>query len=534
MPVFLLDYLYHTEKVQSFFPSALSLDPPPLREVHLPPPLLSHRGALVAALQRQNRLWGAAARTFENLDRLAKSHCFAVVTGQQVGLFTGPSYTIYKALTAIKLAELYKRQGIETVPVFWMATEDHDVEEVSRTQIVGSDAAFSPVRYAGRSEDYQQSVGSITFTHSIEDSLRQFLEALPDSEFKPELAARLRRAYRQGNSYARAFAEIVCFLFSKYGLILLDPQDPALKKLAKPVFLRAANAWPELRRLLQNRNEQLDRAGYPPQVSTEAGASFLFVEEGGKRRGVVGTGDGFSLKGTSMVIGGLQKIIEQAPEKISPNVLFRPIVQDFLLPTLTYVAGPSEVAYHAQLSPLYQALGGEMPRIFPRASITVIEKRVEKLLAKYRLDFRDLFQGSQPLLKRIIERSVNQELSVKFDRLEGDFAHRLGEMEEPLKAVDPTLVGALKTARQKIQYQLGNLRAKFVGAESRQQEVLTRQVESVVTMLCPLKILQERQINIFYFLSRYGLDFLAQLYDTIDLASPDHRLFYLSELADVD
>ena len=530
----MLDYIYHAEKVQSFFPRALSLGPDRPTEVNLLPPCLSHRGPLVAALQRQNRLWGAGAKTFENLDRLAKDQCFAVVTGQQVGLFTGPIYTIYKALTAIKLAELYRHWGIEAVPVFWMATEDHDIDEVNRAQIVTADSTLRSVQYAGRSEDYQQPVGPITFTHSIEDSLRQFLQALPESEFKPVLADRLKRAYRERNSYAQAFAEIACFLFSEYGLILMDPRDPAFKEMAKPLYLQAASAWPELGRLLERRNEQLARAGYPTQVSVEAGSSFLFVEVEGKRRGVVGTSDDFSLKGTSAELGDLTALIEQHPERISPNVLFRPIVQDFLLPTLAYVAGPSEIAYYAQLSPLYRALGREMPGTVLRGSITVIEKRIEKLLAKYQLGFCDLFRGSGLLLKQVVESVVNQALSSEFDRLESDFSSRLGEMEDPLKSLDPTLVGSLKTARKKIHYQLENLRAKFVGAESRQQEILTRQVESVLTMLYPLKGLQERRINVFYFLSRYGLDFLARLYDAIDLSSPDHRLLYLSDLADAD
>lgn len=533
-PTLLLDYLYHPEKVQPFFPGPLSLERPLPTKIGPPPRFSGHRSLLVAALRRQNQLWGAGAQTFENLDRLSKDHCLAVVTGQQVGLFTGPVYTIYKALTAVKLAGLYRHRGIDAVPVFWMASEDHDIDEVNRTQIVAADSTLRSVQFAARSGDDQRSVGPITFPHSIEDFLGHFLEALPNSEFKSVLSARLKQAYRGGNSYARAFAEIVCFLFSEYGLILLDPQDSAFKEMAKPAFLKIASAWPELDRLLRSRNERLAHAGYPPQVSTEAGASFLFLEEEGKRRGLVGTRDGFSLKGTSRVLAELQTVISQAPEKISPNVLFRPIVQDFLLPTLAYVAGPSEVAYYAQLSPLYQTLGREMPAIVPRASITVIEKRMEKLLVKYRLGFCDLFQGSQPLLRHIIESAVNQELSSKFDRLESDISSRLSRMEGPLKSVDPTLVGSLGTARKKIQYQLGNLRAKFVGAESRQREILTRQVESVSAMLFPLKGLQERQINVFYFLSRYGPDFLAQLYDAIDLSSPDHQLLYLSELADVD
>ena len=526
-PALLLDYLYHAEKVQPFFPgvsgSAFSGTPEPDNSW----PRLAHRAALVEALKRQNRQWGASAKTMENLDLLAGDRCRAVVTGQQVGLFSGPAYTIYKALTAVKLAETYRRQGVDAVPVFWMATEDHDLEEVGQTWILTADSTLKSVQFAQQAQGNRLPVGSISLDPSIGSHLDQFLRGLPDSEFKPVLAARLKRVYREGNTFGQAFAELVSFLLSEYGLILLDPREPHLKKMAKPVFLQAAESWVKLDSLLKGRNQQLARAGYTAQVGGEAGTSFLFWEQDGKRRGVVGTRDGFALKGSSEGLPDLRGLIERAPEQISPNVLFRPVVQDFLLPTLAYVAGPSEVAYYAQISPLYQALGRVMPPVVLRASITVIERRVQKLLAKYQMEFRDLFQGNQAMLKKIVERTVNQEVSARFDRLEREFDNRLGEMREPLKSVDPTLVGALGTARKKIQYQLENLRAKFVGAESRQQEILTRQVDSLLRTLYPSGGLQERQINIFYFLSRYGPEFLDELHDAIDLSAPDHKLLYL-------
>lgn len=526
-PALLLDYLYHSEKVQSFFPGVSGSEFSGTPEPGGPGPRLAHRAPLVETLKRQNRLWGASAKTMENLDRLAGDRCRAVVTGQQVGLFTGPAYTIYKALTAVRLAEAYRRRGMEAVPVFWMATDDHDLEEVGRTWILAADSTPKPVQFAQKSEGNRLPVGPIAFDPSIAGHLDPFLQSLPDSEFKPVLAARLKRVYREGNTFGEAFAEVVSFLLSEYGLILLDPRDPTLKKMARPVFLQVAEAWEKLEELLGDRNRQLAGAGYSPQVSREAGTSFLFWELDGKRRGVVGARGGFSLRGNSELLLDLRDLIERAPEQVSPNVLLRPVVQDFLLPTLAYVAGPSEVAYYAQISPLYHALGRVMPPVVPRAGFTVIERRMQKLLAKYRLEFCDLFRGSQALLKQIVEGTVNQELGTRFDRLESAIDSRLGEMEEPLKSVDPTLVGALGTARKKIRYQLENLRSKFVSAESRRREILTRQVDSLLTTLYPSGGFQERQLSIFHFVSRYGPEFLEELYDAIDLSDPDHKLIYL-------
>ncbi len=526
-PALLLDYLYHSEKVQSFFPGVSGSEFSGTPEPGGPGPRLAHRASLVDTLKRQNRLWGASAKTMENLDRLAGDRCRAVVTGQQVGLFTGPAYTIYKALTAVRLAEAYRRRGMEAVPVFWMATDDHDLEEVGRTWILAADSTPKSVQFAQKSEGNRLPVGPIAFDPSIAGHLDQFLQSLPDSEFKPVLAARLKRVYREGNTFGEAFAEVVSFLLSEYGLILLDPRDPTLKKMARPVFLQVAEAWEKLEELLGDRNRQLAGAGYSPQVSREAGTSFLFWELDGKRRGVVGARGGFSLRGNSELLLDLRDLIEGAPEQVSPNVLLRPVVQDFLLPTLAYVAGPSEVAYYAQISPLYHALGRVMPPVVPRAGFTVIERRMQKLLAKYRLEFCDLFRGSQALLKQIVEGTVNQELGTRFDRLESAIDSRLGEMEEPLKSVDPTLAGALGTARKKIRYQLENLRSKFVSAESRRREILTRQVDSLLTTLYPSGGFQERQLSIFHFVSRYGPEFLEELYEAIDLSDPDHKLIYL-------
>ena len=526
-PALLLDYLYHAGKVQSFFPWISGSEFSGTPQSGGPFPRLAHRAPLVEALKRQNRRWGASAKTMENLDRLAGDRCRAVVTGQQVGLFTGPAYTIYKALTAVKLAEAYRRRGVDAVPVFWMATEDHDLEEVGRTWILAADSTLESVQYAQESEGNRLPVGPIAFGPSIAGHLDRFLQGLPDSEFKPVLAARLKRVYREGNTFGEAFAQVVSFLLSEYGLILLDPREPSLKQMAKPVFLQAVEAWEKLDELLGGRIRQLAGAGYSPQVSREAGTRFLFWEQDGERRGVVGTREGFSLRGSSELLADFRGLIERAPEQVSPNVLFRPVVQDFLLPTLATVAGPSEVAYHAQISPLYHALGRAMPPVVPRAGFTVIDRRMQKLLAKYRLEFCDLFRGSQAMLKQIVEGTVNQEVGDSFDRLESAIDRRLGEMEEPLKSVDPTLVGALGTARKKIQYQLANLRSKFVSAESRRREILTRQLNSLLTTLYPSGGFQERHVNIFYFLSRYGPEFLEELYDAIDLSDPDHKLIYL-------
>jgi bacillithiol synthase len=524
-----LDYLYNFLKVQPFFPSPYTLENFKKENVSSSAIELEHRLELCRILESQNRSLGAGARTLENLERLKDSDCFAVVTGQQVGLFTGPAYTIYKALTAVKLAMHYTCRGVKAVPLFWMATEDHDIAEVDHCYMVDGDSFPYQIRYEGRPDDQQKPVGKVVFTDSIKTPLERFLELLPNSEFKQEMSQKLAGSYKTGNTFAAAFGEVFSYLFSNYGLILIDPQDERLKRLVKPLFQRVLLNSQKYQSLMAARSQQLVSAGYHAQVLIEEGATSLFLEEEGKRRALVRENTHLKTKGSDHLLtrDELLWIIQRAPQSLSPNVVLRPITQDFLLPTLSYVAGPSEIAYLAQVGPLYGELGMKMPIIFPRSSFSIIEKKTNKVLQKYRLGFCDLFQGSETIMEKIIETSLDQTVAQKFDRIESEIGRMLSELDAPLKAVDPTLADALKTAQRKVQYQLSHLRTKFVRAEAKHHEIVTKQIERTLAMLYPMKSLQERQINIFYFLSRYGMDFLAQLYEEIDLTDPDHRLVYL-------
>jgi bacillithiol biosynthesis cysteine-adding enzyme BshC len=526
-----LDYLYDFAKVKPFFPFPYSLETYRKESLALDDLGIDHREELCRILEDQNRSLGAGSRTLENIARLRDADCYAVVTGQQVGLFTGPAYTIYKALTAIKLATHYACRGVKAVPVFWMATEDHDLAEVDHCALLDGESTIRTIRYEEVSEDQHRPAGKVQFNSSIDEVRRQFLELLPHSEYQQDIARCLEGAYQAGKTLGRSFGETLSFIFSNYGLILLDPLDPRVKQILKPFFLEALQKSQRYSQLLDDRNRQLVDRGYHVQVEVEPDSIPLFFEEGGsgRRRGLTREGQGVRLKGTDRVLSWdeLRSDLTAKPWNFSSNVLLRPVAQDFLLPTFAYVAGPSELAYLAQVSPLYDDLGVRMPIIFPRASVSIVEKRFSKVLEKYHLDFCDLFQGLEWVMRNVIEKHFDQSLAGEFVQIEKDFEVRLSQLEPALRNVDPTLGEALKTAQKKIQYHVDHLRTKFINAEVKLQETMTRQVERTVAFLHPSKSLQEREINIFYFLSRYGMDLLAQLYEEIDLTDPDHRLIYV-------
>jgi bacillithiol biosynthesis cysteine-adding enzyme BshC len=411
-----------------------------------------------------------------------------------------------------------------------MATEDHDLAEVDHCYVVDPDSQPRLIRYEAGASDQGRAVGNVVFSEAVQAVVAELMSALPDSEFTREFRPVLERAYRAGKSFALAFAEVFSYLFSNYGLILLDPESEELKALAQPAFERILMNSENYQSLILLRSQQLNHSGYHTQVVLDEETTGLFFEDDGKRRALVRENGLCRIKGADALrpTEEWRAQIRATPWKFSPNVLFRPVVQDFLLPTLTYVGGPSEVAYLAQVGPLYRELDLKAPIIFPRFSYTIVEKKIAKILEKYHLKFPDVFLGSEALIKKIVEENLDQKLAGRFDDIESKLASLLGELEGPLRAVDQTLGEALKTTHQKVQYQIGHLRTKFVHAEARQQEVLTKQIEKVLAILYPLKTLQERRINIFYFLSRYGMDFLAQLYEEIDLTDPQHRLCFVA------
>jgi len=422
---FFLDYLHDFSKLERFFPFPYALDH--FRREIVSSARLHHRQKLCQVLERQNQSFGAGARTQENLEKLRDNDCLAVVTGQQVGLFTGPAYTVYKALTAVKLAAHYACRGIKVVPIFWMATEDHDLAEVDHSYVIDGDAQLQLIRYEGGPEDAGKPVGKVRFSQAIDACSQQFLKALPNSEFKVEIEGRIAAAYRNTKTFASGFGETLSFLFSNYGLILVDPQDETLKELGEPFFERILLNGSQFQSSIQSRSDQLVAAGYHAQVLVEEDSTGLFFEDGAKRRALIREDGVLKVKGTNQrfPVSHLQELLKEEPWKFSPNVLFRPLVQDLLLPTLAYVAGPSEVAYLAQIGPLYEEFGRKAPIIFPRFSFSVIERKIGKILEKYRLDFADVFLGSEALIKKVVEHNLDTSLAARFGALEQEFGEKL-------------------------------------------------------------------------------------------------------------
>jgi bacillithiol synthase len=521
------DYLYNFDRVSRFYqPSGLDVSALVARAPKVAAQTFS-RDAVADALVDQNALAGASDLTFANIDRLRQKDSVVVITGQQAGLFTGPLYTVFKALTAIKLAEHLRAHGLNVVPMFWVASEDHDFEEVNHTRLINREGQLVTITYAGCSPKEGKPVGHVKLNEKISENIDQMVAAMPESEFMPRLVEDLRDSYKAGANFADAFGSMMIKLFGKFGVVLINPLDDRLKAVAGEIYAGAMSNAPEFASRLLNATAQLEASGYHAQVYASASAAPLFMLDEGRRTAMTRSDDGrFYLKGTEKSFGAaeLLETVRRCPSCFSPNVTLRPIVQDFLLPTLAYIGGPAEIAYFAQLRPNYGLLNRVDPVALPRASFTLIEKRHAKTMSKYDIKFTDLFAGFEEVMKMVVERSLDQDTATVFDETEKVFDDQLDKLNASLTAVDSTLADALKGGREKILYQLHNLRTRFVHNRGKRDETTRQQIERLFAALYPNKNLQEREINVFYFLARYGYELIDRIYDEVEVGLHDHKL----------
>ena len=361
------------------------------REVQLDP---AARRSVVEVLREQNQRFGADAATGKSLDRLAAG-AVAIVTGQQVGLFSGPAYTFYKAISAIGCAAQLTRRGIDAVPVFWLATEDHDLAEVNHS-FWNTRAGLARYELPLREEDAGKRVGQVKLGPAIEDLVAVASQTLQGT-FADEILRALRESYTPDETYGSAFGKLLARLLAGRGIIFIDPMDPRLHRLAAPVFRKALANAESLGDALLERSKQLDSRGFHAQVKITRETVLLFYNVEGRREPIHRKNGKFVAGKVSFSREELLAAIEKTPEDFTPNALLRPVVQDTLLPTAAYIGGPAEVAYMAQAQVAYKEILGRMPAILPRASFTVVDPPVANLLAKYDLDIRDFFLGRQHL-----------------------------------------------------------------------------------------------------------------------------------------
>jgi bacillithiol biosynthesis cysteine-adding enzyme BshC len=516
-----LDYLEFAPSVRQFYsrsPYFLEWAKEESSRIQYPS---ERRHRMAEVLARQNAHFGASAKTLENINRLRSGAC-AVVTGQQVGLFGGPVFSIYKALTAVKLAQEAEKLSVDCVPVFWLATEDHDLAEVDHLRVPGGDALQTITTGVRGTPDAP--VGNVVFGDEIVGAVARVQELLGESESTKLLS----QCYCPGENFGSGFARLFARIFADFGVILLDGSDPELDQIASPLYASAISRSSEIVQGVIARGSQLESAGYHQQVRVTDSSTLLFLIRDGVRTPVqvASTGE-FSVGEEKFSSQQLAALVSSSPQSFSPNVLLRPVVQDYLLPTLAYVGGAAEIAYFAQAAVVYEKLLRRVTPVLPRFSATIVEPKAQALLEKNHLTATEIFHGPEALRELIGARRLPPDLQSSFDRATAAVENSMKSVQDAIAQLDKTLVESADNAKSKMIYQITNLRARASRAELRHSEVIGRHSEVLSNALYPDKTLQEREFAGIYFLAKYGRELMNGLLEQVKPDCLNHQMIAL-------
>ncbi len=462
----------------------------------------SHLSALADALLAQSTGFGAGQPALDNIEKL-RTGASAVVTGQQVGLFGGPLLTLLKAATAVALAaEATERTGHAHVPVFWLATEDHDLEEVDQVSLL-SKHAVERLRLGLKSSG--RPVGNVVLGEQVSAVLDQVGELLA---FAP-IYDTLRSFYTPDATLGGAFARVMAKLFAAHGLIVMDAAGRDFHALGKPALRAAIERVQSLEDALIARTQELEAAGYHAQVLIKPGHSLLFLidQETGQRHPLRHLPDG-TWKAASNIFTEheLLVILDQAPERVSPNALLRPVLQDSILPTAAYVGGPAEIAYFAQSAVLYQAILGRLTPVLPRFSATIIEPAIASVMEKDEVSLKDIFEArtEEALAQRLGARAMPIEGKRRLAAVGNAMDAELGALTGYLEAMDESLGRSAEVSASKMRYQMNRLRRMAATFELQKEASLRKHAEAMTLHLLPEGHPQERVLGGIWFLAQGG------------------------------
>ena len=484
-----------------------------------------NRSAIADILVRQLERRNAPAEARAAAASLGNASTIAVLSGQQAGVFGGPLYTLLKAVTAIQLArKVQAEQQTPTVALFWVDAEDHDWAEISKAGILDEELSLRhftvrPVEGAGT-----RPVAALTFDAGIEDALRELETALPASEFKAEVMTAVRRRFRPGSGVATAFAGFLDDLLGRHGLVVFESGDPAAKPLVATLFLHELARAGVTARLAREAAAIMGRLGHQPQVEPADDSVALFYVDANSRRPIKYRSSEFAIGDQVRPAADVQQEAKAHPERFSPSVLLRPLVQDRLFPTVCYVAGPSELAYQAQLGGVYREFGVEPPLLYPRASATIVDSGAARFLEKSGVAFETLQAQDEGALNRLLESLLPPALEQTLEETERGVAEGAARLKAAVVSVDPTLSGAVDTTLDRIRETLKTLHGKIIQASKRKDETLRRQFHRTRALVFPGGQPQERILCTAFFLARFGPALIDRLLETLPLETNKHYL----------
>jgi bacillithiol biosynthesis cysteine-adding enzyme BshC len=551
------DYLtrFADAPIREFFP--IAPDAPQLQMRHVIDARLArenalapaHRATVVNSIRAYHESLGEmSAATTRNIELLKSPDALAIVTGQQAGMLGGPLYTFYKAFTAIELASSLRERftGLSFVPIFWMETEDHDLEEILPVNVLNTAGRLESIRYvpaelaANPDVPWRKQAGP---TLLEEAPLAEFFEKLRSilqpTDFSAEVLGLMQQVYAPGRSFAQAFASLLLHYFAEDGLLIIDANSKELKSLSSDIFRQEIETSPQLSEQIVLRSAKVEEA-YHAQIKPRT-LNLFYVDKEGDRIPIVekekssGTEREFFTKGShkTFTYPELLLTLDEHPERFSPNVVTRPLYQDSLLPTVAYVAGPGELAYFAQLGPAYEWAALPMPLIHPRVTVTVVEERLERIFTKFNIAPEDVLSDVHGKNTALFDAMIESELIPHFERVIEETDRTLESLREKVTLADPTLDGALTSLKGKVLTTVRDFEGKTLSAERKRHATTKAQLDKLLAALLPAGELQERELNLVYFLNKYGPRYfkaLKLLLQPIALDFRAHHVLHLKNL----
>jgi bacillithiol biosynthesis cysteine-adding enzyme BshC len=479
--------------------------------------------ATAIAAQQDRRGAHEAARSATAL--LANPETVAVVTGQQAGMFGGPLYTLLKAISAIQLARRATPiVGTPVVPIFWVASEDHDWAEIAAVTVLDAQLQPQTVTVPPPEGAGERPVGALLLDAHVDAALEELAAALAKTEFTSWLLDGLRAAYRPGTGAGDGFARWIESLLGKYGLIVFDSGDSSVKPLLADLFKREIDNPGQSAALATTAGDALGALGHPAQVVPQADALSLFRIDpaSGARVPLRRQDDGFVAGDTTISAADLENEALHSPERFSPNVLLRPVVQDTLFPTICYVAGPSELAYWGQLRGVYEHFAVPMPLVHPRATATLVDSATIRFLNKYELPLEELQPQDEGALNRLLQAQLPPAVDAAFAAATQTMTDAMQGVVDAVSSVDPTLSGAARSTLGKMEHELKTLQGKMIQAAKRRDETLRRQFTRAQVQAFPQGHPQERALAVIYFLNQYGPALVDRLLEELPIEPATH------------
>lgn len=491
--------------------------------------LLSYqRCAEYATRSADETLWSAIGAAFElpeshastRLGEVVDGKGFFVATGHQAGLFGGPLMALYKALTAARLAEeLQERLSIPVMPLFSVASEDHDWAEVNHTSVVDSNNQLVRIEIErhvkGDVDPSDPPVHKIELGDDIETAIARLGECLPDSDHKPRLLQLIKSAYRPGSGVSSAFAHLFTELLADYPFLIVEMSHPYTKRATRDLLWADWTLREESSQRLKERTQRLADAGYVPQVQLQERTTNLFVEGDAGRDRVLWDGDTAVLRRSGQRFSGaeLKRLIDESSERVSPGVLLRPLVEARAFPVIAHVVGPAEIAYLAQNQVLYDLHAIAAPVVVPRTSIRLIEPKVRRALDKYGLEPSALSGDTERVISDLVKGSAPAELTAALDALRAATAAALEGVEKVAVEYDPGAKSAVGSGTKAVREGIKTLEKKLMARVKEKNQVMQQQLEKVAVNLYPSGTPQERVLNPHPYLARYGPEMLAGVYE---------------------